>query len=513
MRRKIPAIGATVVGVASIAMAVSGELEAMLAWWMVIALLLPPLLWVLKTRYVALKTICLLAFTTQFVTLPFFYINRDDFAWGHVKPFDFTAVEAWPMLSKVMIFLVCLIIFFKLLYRLRLIGGSGNPRSGRLHLPSSQSKLKSFFADNAQYLKPSRQTWLYTSLIILVITILVPLNLWMFSQGISIVGVEPPNLPYRLSGILHYLTKYIIPLLLGYLYWKTKRGLFPMTLMLGYACVLGLSSVSRSSLIFVMLPVLAFAWLDRRNWLLAVGGLGTVAGFGVVSLARNFVYIISAGKTGAVTDVGILPVITGILTDPDSPFREADFLLRIFVRICGRIEGFENLVMSQFYDPNSDVGPLGFLLRMIWRPFAPIDQDIHHIQWQGNVLPEGFVNGGALLSNAVILGNANLLWIIASALVAAGTLVLLEKSAHRVIARYGFPDLLGSALVGFLSIIFFIETGGSSVFVLPFLLLIVASWLPPLRRFKRLKPWRRRFSQVPMHLGDIVTSGTPLTPR
>ena len=492
MRRKTAqtlAIGASVIGVASLAMAISGEFEAMLAWWMVIVLLLPPLLWALKTRYVALKIICLLAFITQFVTLPFFYFNRDAFffTWGHVKPFGFTAVEAWPMLSKVMLFVVCLIIFFKLLFRLRLFGGSVNPRSDRFQLPSTQSKVRSFIAEKAHFLKPSRHSRIYGALIVLVISVVAPLNLWMFSQGISMVGVEPPRLPYRLSGILHYLTVFVVPLLLGFLYWKTKRSVFLTMILLYYSWVLGLTSISRFALIMVMLPVLAFAWLERRRWLLTFAGLGTVIGFAMVTSARNFVYIVTAGKVEAATGNSILTIIGNILTEPDSSIREAAFLLKTLVGIFERIEGFGNLVMSKFYDPNAVLGPLGFLLRMIWRPFADIDLDTHHLQWQGNVLPEGVFNGGSLLSNAVILGNASLLWVVASALVAAGILVLLEKSAHRVIARHGLPDLLASALIGFLALRFFIETGGSVTFVVPLLLLSIASLLPPLYRFNRPK--------------------------
>lgn len=483
------AIGASVIGTASLAMALSGEFEAMLAWWMVIVLLLPPLLWALKTRYVALKIICLFALITQFVTQPFFYFNRDAFAfaWGQVKPFGFTAVEAWPMLSKVMLFEVCLIIFFKLLFRLRLFGGSDNRRYGIFKLPSTQLKVRSFLAEKAHFLKPSRHSRIYGALIILAISVVAPMNLWMFSQGISMVGVEPPNLPYRLSGILHYLAVYMVPLLLGFLYWKTKRGFIFTMILLSYSWVLGLTSISRFALIILMLPVLAFAWLERRRWLLTFAGLGTVVGFAMVSTARNFVHIVTAGKAEADTGNSILTIIVNILTEPDSPIREANYLLKAFVGIFERIDGFGNLVMSKFYDPNAVIGPLGFLLRMIWRPLARIDIDSHHLQWQGNVLPEGFVNGGALISNAVILGNASLLWVVASALVSASILVLLEKSTHRVVARYGLPEPLASASIGFLTIVFFIETGGSIIFVGPFLLLCIASLLPPLYRFNRTK--------------------------
>ena len=515
MRRKTVqtlAFGATVIVVGSVVMALTGETDAMLAWWMVILLLLPPLLWALKKRYTALKTICFLTFSSQFVTIPFFYINRDDFLWGHVKPFNFTAVEALPMLSQVMLFVVCLIFFFKFLYRFRLFAGSSNHCSSRFHLQSLQLNLKSNFVHNVQYLKLTRKSWLFTFIIIILITILVQLNLWMFAQGIGIVGVEQPRLPYKLTGILHYLTKYIVPLLLGYLYWKTKRGFFHMSVLLVYALILGLTSVSRGTLVLVMLPVFAAAWFDRRRALLIVAGFGTIICVAFVNLARNFVYLVTAGKTGAITDGGILSIISSIFEDTDSYLLRADLLMSTFVAIFDRIDVFSNLVMSHFYDTYAVNGPLSMIFGMIWQGFASVDLDLHHLQWQGNVLPEGFMNGGSLLSSVVIISNANFLWILPAALVVACILVLLEKSAYRVAALYGLSDTIAPLIIGMLCIFFFNGSGGGVTFVYPLLLLVLASWLPPLR-INWLKPWRRRFSQVLMHSADIVISDTQATPR
>ncbi len=480
-------IFASVFGALSFAMALSGEFEAMLAWWMVIILLMPPLLWAQKNHYISLKVICFLSFMTQFVSLPFFYFDRDNFAWNHVKPFGFTAVEALPILSKIMLFLVILIISFKLLYRLHIFGGSSNPNYGRAQRSSALSKGTSFFAYKAHFLNPSRYSRIYGFVIFLIIILVVPLNLWMYSHGISIVGVQAPKLPYKMSGILHYLAVFIVPLLIGFLYWKTRRNFFLVMILICYSWILGLTTVSRFALLIVLLPVLAFAWLDQRRWLLMFASMGALVGFAVVSLARNFVHIVSGNEVGAYTGNSILSIILDIFTEPDTPFREADFLIRTFVGIFDRIDGFGNLVMSKFYDPNAVLSPLGFLLRMICRPFAPFDVDLHHIQWQGNVLPFGFYNGGALLSNAIILGNASLLWIVASAFVTALMLVLVEKNVNIVIASYGLSNLFAPALIGFLAIVFFIETGGSITFLAPLMILIIANLLSPIYRFIRHK--------------------------
>ena len=48
---------------ASCFLVVTGEYEAVIAWWMAIALLLPPLIWAMRTRYLALTIICYSVFT------------------------------------------------------------------------------------------------------------------------------------------------------------------------------------------------------------------------------------------------------------------------------------------------------------------------------------------------------------------------------------------------------------------------------------------------------------------
>ena len=467
--------GFVLIGLVSVIMAVSNEQEAMLAWWSASLLLLPGLLLALRSNFVTLKVICLIACFTQFVTVPMFFLTRDDFSWGHVKPFGFTAIEVWPIFLKVGAFLVLLALCFHFLSRLPFFSVR-NHKTGMVaqHIQAGQ------FTDELQ--KPSRHPWIYVVLIVLVIAAVTPLNLWMFQQGISIVGIEPPRLPYKLSGILHYFTKYLVPLSLGYLYYKTRHGLFPALLLLGYGLVLGLSSVSRSSLVFVLLPVLAIAWLERKRLVLFVTGAVLVIAFSLVSQARNFVYLVTVDKSAKGTDSGIFEILSNVLGDIE--WMDFPLFFRIFTGILDRIEGFGNLVMSHYYDPNAVSGAFGYILNMIWYPLAPIDIDLHHIQWQGNVLPEGFVNGGALLSRIVIVSNDNLIWIVAAALVVAVILLTLERSVQRLAMKYEWPTAIDFFFISFMTINFFISSG-SVVFVFPFLAAMVFSWLPrvPIKRF------------------------------
>jgi hypothetical protein len=468
----------------SLGLASTGEIQGMLAWWIAIAFLLPPLLWALKTRYFTLITICSITFFTQFITLPFFFLNKEDFTFSHIKPFGFTALEVAPMFLYVAVFLYALIILFKLLYWLYPFGRT--------------KKIKENWGQTAPFLSnkmsnatlpirtdKNKRSWAFYALIILIIVIVTPINLWMFSMDIGLTGIEPPTLPYRLAGFLHYATKFIIPFVLGYLYWKTKGGWLLMFLLLSYAWILGLSSISRGALIIVMLPVLVAALLNRQYIMSFVALFGTILGVAFVTLARTFIYIIDGNnKSGASTEFNIISIGFNIISDQDSPFKEPDFLLTVFVGIVGRVESFKSLVMANYYDLTEVMSPFGFIQRMVWRGFAPIDTDLHHLQWQGNILPEGFYNGGSLIANVIILGNVSLLWLPACSAVVALLLVILEKTVRVVVQKYNLPHIFAIALITFFTMIFFIETGGSITFVYPLLLLFILSFSPALIRFK-----------------------------
>jgi hypothetical protein len=460
---------------ASLWLAIVGEFETMLAWWLSIGLLLPPLLWAARTPYVALKTICGVSFITQFVTLPYFYLNRDHFAWRDLKPFNFTAWECFPILAKVSLFLFALILFFKWFYPIAIFGGPSRNLSKTSHQAAAveyrQIKYSIFGVKN------NKNTFLCALLIVLLIALLTPLNLWAYSQGINLVGVEPPRLPYRLSGIVHYLTKFISPLLLAYLYCKTKRGWFLVLLFLAYAWLLGMCTVSKGSVMIIMMPVLGLAWVEKRKLIFVVAGIGTSVGFEFAALARGYVYFVSGGKSGADTSFSIFTLISNVFADSDRNILSLFYLASLLNGILSRIEGFQNLVMAQYYNPDNVIGAWGFTLRMIWRPLVYFDTNLHSIEWQGNTLTVGFYNGGSLLSNAVIVGNSGLLWILLSALVAAILLIIVEKSSDSLESQFKRFKILKVPIIVVITLIFFTGSSGAVIFVLPLLSLYIVSWL------------------------------------
>jgi hypothetical protein len=464
----------------SVALALKSEFQAILAWWLSIILLAPTFLWALKTKYVALKTICGVSFVTQLITIPFFFIQRDEFPWGHVKPFTFTALESLPILGKIFIFMIIFILSFKLLYLVPIFGGTiSKLKKQSSNLDSSINIYKKNKLE-LNILSKNRNTNIYSFIIIILIPVLIAINFWSYSKGIGLTGIEPPALPYKISGILFYLMKYVTPAILGLLYFKTKRGWFLMILFLTYSWIIGLSSISKGVVLFIMFPVVLLAWLDRRKIMFVFASIGTLIGVTLAAESRNYIYVFIGEKSGADTTASILEIAINIFSDPNSQIWRFDFIPHIIGGIMSRIEGFGNLVMAQFYDPYAVDGPLQFILRIIWNEMAHYDTDLHSIQWQGNTLPEGFYNGGALLSTAVIVGNASLLWTVLSAVVTAMILVTLEKSIVRISTQFIKFKAIGKIITFGLTMIFFSTSGGDITFVYPFILILLISLLTPL---------------------------------
>jgi hypothetical protein len=473
----------------SLGLVLGGEIEAMFAWWLVIMLLLPPTLWAFSTTYTSLKIFCLTSFGTQYLTLPFFFLYRDNWQLADVKPFGFTALETLPILLKVSLFLCALVLFFKLIYRLswrqKTLRKSTHTRrsSGLFKRVTELGSIASFdLKNNVNSAKTS-------GLIAFLIPLLIVLNLWQYSQGIGITGVDPPRLPYRMAGILFYFTKFLIPVLLGYLYLKTKRGWPLMLLYLVYAWVFGLCSTSKGAVIMVMAPVIALAWVDKRYGMLVVSFLGAMLGVFVASGARYYVHTVTNGVTGADTSLGLFTLIGNVFLEPSSKIWDFDFLPWIVVGIAGRIEAFGSLVQAQYYDPDAVVGAWGFIFRMVWTGLVEIDVDAHHIQWQGNTLPVGFYNGGSILSNAVIVGNSGLLWVVISALITAAMLVVVEKNTNSFVKKYVQLDVLRVPIIFYMTVLYFTHSSTSGQLIFILIAIALGRWLPfrPIRFGLRMR--------------------------
>jgi hypothetical protein len=451
-----------------------GHFQALASWWFLIILFFPVLTWSIKTSYLAPKIFCIVAIFTQVVTVPWFFVlNSDDWVWAGVNPFEFTALETVPIIGKITLFLYAFVIFVSFFHRLSI-----KKRLSVKHILRNSKQIRAS-TSNEVFNVWKKGSILVYSFIFILISCLIPLNLWSYSIGLGLTGVEPPRLPYKLTGIIFYFTKYLTPLLLAYLYSRTKRNWFMALIFLSYAWVFGLCSVSKGAILIIMAPVIVFAWIDQRRIVLFFSSVGAIIGVTVASAARVYVHFVQNGVTGADTSLNIFQLIGNVLTDPNIKLLALDYVPLTMIGIAARIEGFGNLVLAQHYDPNAVIGSAGVALRMIWAPLVALPFDAHHLQWSGSILPDGFYSGGAILSNTIIMSNGGLWWIIVSAMITAMILVISEKIVNQFVYSYSAMVRFKGTIIFILTLLYFIESTFSRVSLAILICLTISSWISP----------------------------------
>jgi hypothetical protein len=422
----------------SIGLALHKEFETLFSFWLTVALISPPFLWAMSTTHTSLKCFTLIAFVTQFLTVPYFYLERDKWPFFDKAPFGFTAVEAFPILVKVSFYLLTVIFLTKLISVLTGSNRSSHQKKNPLDYNYPKKRWIDFSKAHMDEFEHRSKRRKFTFIIISIFPILILFNLWTFDMGIAITGVEAPRLPLKLSGIIFYFKSYLVPIVLGYLYYNATRRWPLMFLYLIYSLVFGLSSVSKLAVLLVMTPVIVLAWIERRQFFCLIAAIGTFVGVFVASQARNYVHYVEQGVTGADTSQGLFAILMSIISEPDSMLLKLDFIPWMIAGIAGRVEAFGNLVQAHYYNPDAVIGPVGSALRMIWVGLVEINVDAHHVEWLGYTLPKGFYSGGSILSNAIIMSKSGLWWLVLSALITAVVIVIIDTTITKFCNKIQF---------------------------------------------------------------------------
>ena len=276
-----------------------GETQTLGAFWFVLLFLFPPAYIGFFSKNLALKVFCAIPFITQIISVPLFFITREEYAFYGHRPFEFTAIETAPVLLMVGIYMITVVFFVA-------IGSK---------LISLLSKKKSIliYGDKPRWSSNSSASVIANNKmkcfwgVVFLIAICVPIRSWMFNSGIAIAGTPPPILPYKLSGVLFYLFMYIVPLIIGYLYMNTSRDSYLLAiLILSFAIFSGIASTSRGALLLTSMSVIYFAWIDRRWIILGISSSFIMVGFLLATASRVIVHISDGATTWSYNELGVV---------------------------------------------------------------------------------------------------------------------------------------------------------------------------------------------------------------
>ena len=441
----------------------SGEATAVAAWWLVIVMLFPIVILSMSCDSIVLRMFISVAFLTQFVSMPLFMANRELYTYyggRAVKGFTFTIHEILSIYFLIAIFLILVVGFSKIFITL---------------LPTSKIYINRNYKGNQYYLPPQQNRHnrsMYLILMIIVILAILPLNLWMFSNGVSLLGVRPPVLPFRLSGILHYLTKYIVPMTLAIIYSRTSRSYAPACILAAYAFVLGASQISRFSMIIMLFPVLLFAYMDRRKIIFGLNGIIALASFHIISLLRNVVYVITQGISGADSSEGLFAKILYVFKYQTENYS----ILSFFPDILHRVDGVQYIVLGYQFNPEAVGGTIAAIQRFLYQGWVPLDINAYHVAFLGTTLPEGFASVGGFLSTVLMMTNSKVHIIFLVSIMVAAFVAIGEGIARNMSRKFFSRPIY--FIIGFIFTILFYTSMGTVPFWGMFAVLVVLCVTP-----------------------------------
>jgi hypothetical protein len=445
----------------SIYLLLQGQTVAVATGLFVIVAFLPIYLASRLVKSALLQMLVGFACISQVINVPIFVISKDTYTyngWSAVRNFSFTIPEFVSIYSLLVFFLVVLVFCMALFTKLFNLP----------ELPRSQNANK--LPQRQAVSNQSRNNLL---LLIVLLLIVAPLNLWMFSKGISLVGISPPLMPFMLVGILHYLTAFIVPLVLAVLYSKTSRAYAPAVLLMAYAFLLGATQVSKSAVLLVMLPVIYFAIKDRKYVLLGIAIFYTLGAIQIVMMLRNIVFVVTAGIAGADTTDGFMKAIDILFNVGLENFSVVD----VFVMLANRIEGAQGIVLASQFNVDAIGGVAKAFKWLYFEGWDSLDVDSYHIEFIGHILPAGYMMvASGLLAKSLLITQSDPLYIVYFAINIALFLLLGEWISRTISVKYATRDYY--YIVGGIYILFLYIGIGTPAFLGLLAVLMLISLLP-----------------------------------
>lgn len=400
----------------------TSQYELNIALLMLLLIFLPA---VFLAKWVSFSALTIFVWTcllTQAVSIAKFYIYPEFYFFQEHRKYNFGALEGIEIQLRLAVFVILtslISLFFKNAFNL-IKNKNFKPAPTKFH--------KNVFEANQVDKFPRTEIFIF-----LIIFIMVPIHFQTFKNGIAITGIQPPALPFKISGVLYYFSKWLIPALLAYL--VIKMGKLSISLMLVfslYSLMLGVATSSRSASLSIVITPLILAILNRSYrstlyWLIII-----TVNLHIVTMSREIVFQSTNGNTVAYTALGVVGTLIETVNNID-----LSEILLVIPNIFARISSFEGSVLGTGVDASALGGSLNIFLQTVHWPLVDLSHEAVHLQVLGYVPPYGFYNATADLFSYVIWAtNQNIGWILIFSLYTGALIYLLEKSLNSISIKF-----------------------------------------------------------------------------
>lgn len=283
-----------------------------------------------------------------------------------------------------------------------------------------------------------------------VILVFVAINWWMFTNSIGITGINPPELPFKLSGILYYTARFVLPIILMYLMTKFRPTSIELLLLVAYGCFASLTSVSKTTLFLLFMPALIIMFLHKRFILLGFGLVLLAIFYSVVGVARNFVYLVEGGISVRNIDFSLIEVLSNSILD-----YTAEDLFSGPLAIIERIGGGQDVVLAAQYDSNLVAGPIAEFVRLYIFDFWGLASTAQGLMYDYTPDVVGYATGdGGFFAHMLLAGSGSIVMMLVVALY-QGVLLAIANLTYMRMLKCRVPRELVLLYAIFFCIFFF----------------------------------------------------------
>ena len=278
----------------------------------------------IKTRNLPLIIFCIFTFISFGVGSVCFFLNRansNSVGFGAIGSFDFSYERLYSAYSYMAVFMMTLLIvafMFK----------------NKKHT----NFLLSFIKEQYSVISRQSGSWSLAPLIILVL-LFTMISVWMYNNHMGMIGLHQTALPYHLTGVLFYSRRYAFPLILIWIFIKTKSKDAATVILVLYSLLNGVLATSKSAALIILIPIIYLNYMRNKKLLFYICFTAAIIIYSIIGDIRQIIYLSDA-------DVSISELASAL---GNLSFDRNGFLLSLLNNITGRFYGLQSSVLGDQY--------------------------------------------------------------------------------------------------------------------------------------------------------------------
>lgn len=470
INRKARSLCLFALSVASVYLIYAGGFLFFLTNLVIFLLLSIPLIISLKVKSISLNifnSIALVAYTSTF---GYFYIHVRP-TWNLLYSFGFKDGYSVYIYITFILSIFLLVVSLSYFLLVKLFGL-------RTFLSHSIYSLQQDNSASVQAQQRNR-TRLFSRISFLIPILFSPLIYWMFVNHIGFTGIAPPQLPYKLTGILYYGSKLVLPFITGICYSFSSQTFMLSLITSLFAGYTTIFSASKGFVAIVSFCMIVATFKSKKYSNLFHILLCVSVSIAMSNYMRSYTqFVDSAGFAFADTsDFELYAFVSNFISN------NAEKIPLAIIQIIARISSFQSLLQGYNYNTYSVEGnsPIDIVSLSFNKIFGRhIDFDAHHYEWQGYTNISGWYNGGSLFDDAIILRDHDFfMWFLIYSLTCAFWLYIIDLVCNAFVVRFRVRFIL-SLVIHSWFVFLLITNRGSTDFFYSIIAILILCKLPRL---------------------------------